>query len=57
MAALASMTKVTVAAAGVAAVLKSPDATVGSLRSAHAELRASLTVYKTAAAKAVGGSA
>jgi hypothetical protein len=56
MAALASMTKVTVAAAGVAAVLKSPDASLASLRVAHAELRGSLTAYKTAAAKAVATS-
>jgi hypothetical protein len=56
MAALASMTKVTVAAAGVAAVLKRPDATLGSLRAAHAELRGSLTDYKSLAAKAVATS-
>ena len=56
MAALASMTKVTVAAAGVAAVLKSPHATLGALRTAHDELRGSLTAYKGAAAKAVATS-
>jgi hypothetical protein len=53
MAALASATRVTVAAAGVAAVLKSPDASLGALRTAHTELRGSLTAYKAAAAKAV----
>jgi len=53
LAALASATKVTVAAAGVAATLKSPDASLGALRTAHAELRGSLTAYKAAAAKAV----
>jgi hypothetical protein len=56
MAALASATRVTVAAAGVAAVLKSPDASLGALRLAHADLRGSLTAYKTAAAKAVATS-
>ena len=58
MAALASATKVTVAAAGVATAfaLKSPDASLTSLRVAHASLRGSLTAYKTAAAKAVATS-
>ena len=56
MAALAMATKVTVAAAGVAATVKSPDASLASLRSAHAELRGSLTAYKTAATKAVATS-
>jgi len=56
MAALASATKVTVAAAGVAATLKSPDASLASLRVAHAELRGSLTAYRGAAAKAVATS-
>jgi hypothetical protein len=56
MAALASATKVTVAAAGVAATLKSPDASLGALRTAHAELRGSLTAYRGAAAKAVATS-
>ena len=56
MAALASATKVTVAAAGVAATLKSPDASLALVRSAHASLGGSLTAYKTAAAKAVATS-
>ena len=56
MAALASAMKVTVAAAGVAAVLKSPDASLGALRSAHTELRGSLTAYRGAAVKAVATS-
>jgi hypothetical protein len=58
MAALASATKVTVAAAGVATAfaLKSPDASLGALRTAHAELRGSLTAYRGAAAKAVATS-
>lgn len=56
MAALASVTRVTVAATGVAAAVKSPDASLASVRSAHAELRGSLTAYKTAAAKAVATS-
>ena len=56
MAALASMTRVTVAAAGVAAAVKSPDASLASVRSAQGSLRSSLTAYKTAAAKAVATS-
>jgi hypothetical protein len=56
MAALASVTRVTVAAAGVAEAVKSPSSSLDTLRSAHAELRSSLTAYKGAAAKAVATS-